>query len=165
VRLENPNGQLSVNLLALWRFVPPVMSLWPPTPFEPKNLGTLSTRGPKARRSMPYGPLERTRRSSGTAEFALPANQQNWSRLGFSISTFSTAAANLLELANGCSVQKTRPRYGSGAGSPLTCQLLHDDPIKVSSINWRRPCGSSSHRPHEHRSLQSTLSTLGDTHD
>jgi multidrug efflux pump len=32
---------------------------------------------------MPYGPLERPRRSSGTAEFVLPANQQNWSRLGF----------------------------------------------------------------------------------
>jgi hypothetical protein len=30
----------------------------------------------------------------GTAEFVLPANQQNWSPLGFTISTFSTAAAS-----------------------------------------------------------------------
>jgi hypothetical protein len=142
VRLENPNGQLSVNLLASWRFVPPVMSPWSPTPFEPKNLGTLSTRGPKARRSMPYGPLERPRRSSGTAEFALPANQQNWSRLGFSISTFSTAAATCSSWPAAV-VFRRQDRY--------TVRGL--DLRKVSSINSNRSCGSSSHRHHEHRSL------------
>jgi hypothetical protein len=100
------------------------MSRNEPLAFEPKDLGAErpTSEDTTADALCPFG---------ATAEFVLPANQRNWSRLRFAISTFSTAAANLLELANGCSVQKTRPRYGSGAGSPLTCQLLHDDPIKL----------------------------------
>jgi hypothetical protein len=79
------------------------------------------TLGPKATRSMPSVPLERPRRSSGTAEFVLSANQTKLEPLRIPISTFSTAAANPFELANGCSVQKTRPRYGPGTGSAFTC--------------------------------------------
>src|ERR1700746_270197 len=74
-----------------------------------------------APRSMPSVPLEVQRRSSGTAEFVLSANQTKLEPLRIPISTFSTAAANPFELANGCSVQKTRPRYGPGTGSAFTC--------------------------------------------
>ena len=34
---------------------------------------------------------------------------------------------------------------------------LHDEPIEVSSIEWRIPCGSSTYQGHEHRSLLCTL--------
>ena len=51
---------------------------------------------------------------------------------------------------------------GAGGSYVLSaCKAKHG----VWSINWHRRCGSSSHHPHEHRSLHSTPSTLGDTHD
>jgi hypothetical protein len=123
--------------------------------FGPKTSGPKDS-GQKATRSMPSAPLERPQKVFRDRGVRLPANQQNWSRLRFAISTFSTAAATCSSWPT--AVVFRRLRYGSGAGSPLTCKLLHDDPIKVSSINSRTPSGSSSHRPHEHRSLLSSPS-------
>ena len=54
----------------------------------------------------------------GTAEFVLPANQQNWSPLGIHNFDIFDRGGVLFELASSYSVQKARPLYGSGPGSP-----------------------------------------------
>jgi len=95
----------------------------------------------------PFGAIAKIFRDRGVRFVFGPTKLEPLRILYFNI---FDRAGNLLESASSCSIQKTGPRYGSGAGSPLTCQLLHDDSIKVSSTISSIPCGSSIHRVHEH---------------
>jgi hypothetical protein len=113
VRLENPDGQLSVNLFALWCFAPPVMSLWPLRPLsqrssEPKDL---RLEGNRVSALWSFGATAKIFRDCGVRFACEPTKLEPLKIRYFHI---FDRGGNLFELASDlyCSEDKTAIRFG-----------------------------------------------------
>jgi hypothetical protein len=117
VRLENPNGQLSVNLFALWSFAPPVMSLWRLRPLsqrtsEPKDQ---RSEGNRVAGLCPLGATAKIFRNRGV-RFACESTKLEPLRIRY-FHIFDRGG-KLFELASGCRFRRQDRGALRGHGSP-----------------------------------------------
>jgi hypothetical protein len=94
------------------------LDLWAKRTSEPKDQ---RSDGNRSTGVCPFGATAKNSRDRGVRFVCEPNKTGAAYELMIRYFNVFDRSGNLLELASGCSVQKTRPRYGPGTGSPFTC--------------------------------------------
>jgi hypothetical protein len=96
---------------------PTATNLWLSEPLG-QRCRDIRPSGPKATWSLPCGPSGATAKVFRDRGVRFACESTKLEPLRIRYFNILDRGGNLFELASGCSVRKTRPRYSSGAGSP-----------------------------------------------